>query len=388
MKLYIGLMSGTSMDGIDAALVDVVDNRLIAGITRPYSQDTRLRLGAVLCGERLLPSALSQLNTVLGVAFAAAVQELLTTTDVSLADVIAIGSHGQTICHDALADIPYTIQLGCPHTISELTGMTVVADFRTRDMVLGGKGAPYAPLYHQVLFGHWADAIAVVNVGGIANITSFTVDKQVSGYDTGPGNCLMDTWVRLHLQTAYDVDGVWASTGKVISPLLDALLSDTYFQQSSPKSIGKEYFSLGWLTPYLQANYKAEDVQATLLTLTATSIARAVKHQTVQPTRLAVCGGGAHNQELLRVLKAQLPGVDVGSTQSLGVNPDYLEAMMFAWLADKTITHTPLDLSSITGSRKSAILGAIYPYSAALKQTTPDDIQSACCRSGAIFHPK
>lgn len=361
MKLYIGLMSGTSMDGIDAALVNVADNTLIAGITRPYGHEARVRLKAVLSGNGLLPSGVSQLNTLLGLEFAAAVQQLLAMTEVSIFDVIAIGSHGQTICHDALADIPYTMQLGCPHTISELTGMTVVADFRTRDLVLGGKGAPYAPLYHQVLFGHLADAIAVVNIGGIANITMFTAEKQVSGYDTGPGNCLMDAWVQRHLEMPYDASGAWALTGKVITPLLNTLLADPYFQQASPKSIGKEYFSLEWLTQYCHADYLVQDIQATLLVLTATSIAEAVQQTRIQPSRLVICGGGAHNHALLRELGARLPGVDVDSTQALGVDPDYLEAMMFAWLADKAVTHTPLDLSAITGSRKPAILGAIYP---------------------------
>jgi len=365
MNLYIGLMSGTSMDGIDAALVDVANHTLIAGVTRPYSDDLRRHLSVVLAGERLLPSELSQLNTRIGREFAAAVHQVFDHVQgaITVADVAAIGSHGQTICHDAFAEIPYTMQLGCPHTIAELTGLTVVADFRMRDLVLGGQGAPYAPLYHQVLFGQRGDQIAIVNIGGIANITSFTAASQVSGYDTGPGNCLMDAWAQRHLSQPYDADGIWAATGKVIPNLLSALLADPYFILPPPKSIGKEYFSLEWLKQYIptcSAEYSAENVQATLLQLTATSIANAVNQLTTSPRYVGICGGGAHNHMLLNAIQAQLLHCKVTNTQTLNVDPDYLEAMMFAWLAHQTLTQTSLDLRSITGSKKPAILGAIY----------------------------
>ncbi|MDP3561912.1 MAG: anhydro-N-acetylmuramic acid kinase [Legionellaceae bacterium] len=361
MKLYIGLMSGTSMDGIDAALVDVSNNQLIAGITRPYSKTAREHLNNILSGQFVLPHHISQLNTVLGQEFAAAVMQLVTSNSTGLSDVIAIGSHGQTICHDATAAIPYTMQLGCPHTIAELTGLTVVADFRTRDLVLKGRGAPFAPLYHQVLFSHLAKPTAVVNIGGIANITTFSPNKEAIGYDIGPGNCLMDAWTQCHLNTAYDKDGAWASTGTVIDSLLADLLSDPYFLLPSPKSIGKEYFSLAWLENQLQVAHQPEDVQATLMALTALSIANACKQNDNPVENVAICGGGAHNKALLMALKSQLPSQDVTSTRALGVDPDYIEAMMFGWLAHQALSRTPINLKKITGSLKPVILGVIYP---------------------------
>lgn len=358
MKLYIGLMSGTSMDGIDAALVDVENNKLIAGITRPYSAHARTQLNKLTSEQAITLADVSQLNTLLGREFAAAVNQLMQEVQAAPCDVVAIGSHGQTVCHDAIAEIPYTMQLGCPHTISALTNMTVVADFRTRDLVLGGKGAPYAPIYHQILFSHLTDAVGIVNIGGIANISYLMTGQSVSGYDVGPGNCLMDAWTHQHLNQPYDKNGEWAAGGHVIEELLTVLLKDAYFHLPSPKSIGKEYFSLSWLGNYLQANYQAQDVQATLLALTVKNIVDAMNPSIQQ---IAICGGGAHNQALLQRLKSQLPAVKVDSTGALGINPDFIEAMMFAWLAEKTLSHTPLDLSQITGAQKPAILGAIYP---------------------------
>jgi len=234
MRLLIGLMSGTSMDGIDAALVDVNTNTLIAGITRSYSMPAQQRLRAVLNGEQTGPAALSQLNTVLGKEFALAVQQLLDTTNIKPHQVVAIGSHGQTICHDATADIPYTVQLGCAHTIAALTGIQVVADFRTRDLVMGGQGAPFAPLYHQALFTDLTTPAAVVNIGGIANVTFLAPVVAVSGYDTGPGNCLMDAWVQKNLHKSYDEKGAWGATGHLIEPLLTSMLADPYFELPAP----------------------------------------------------------------------------------------------------------------------------------------------------------
>ena len=360
MKLFIGLMSGTSMDGIDAALVDVNTNTLIAGITRPYSENARRCLQEVLTEPRTTSAALSQLNTLLGREFALTVHQLLKTTDIARQQVVAIGSHGQTIGHDASAEIPYTVQLGCAHTIAELTGITVVADFRTRDLVVGGQGAPFAPIYHQALFGERELPLAIVNIGGIANVTYLAHGVGVSGYDIGPGNCLMDAWIKKHLGLAYDAAGEWAATGKVIKPLLTALLADPYFKLPSPKSLGKEYFSDEWLTNCLQPDYSSHDVQATLLALTATTIAESIQQSHQQLRCLAICGGGAHNIMLQNELIKLLPDLQVGSTKIFGIDPDFIEAMMFAWLADKTLSQTPLDFTQITGAKNLAILGAIY----------------------------
>ncbi len=360
MHLYIGLMSGTSMDGIDAALVDVSSNTLIAGITRPYGEKVQQHLRAVLAGEPTSLAELSQLNTILGREFALAVHQLLDIANISADRVVAIGSHGQTICHDATADIPYTVQLGCGHTIAALTGITVVADFRTRDIVMGGQGAPFAPVYHQALFAGLATPTALVNIGGIANVTFLAPGVAVSGYDTGPGNCLMDAWVQKHLNKSYDENGAWGATGRVIEPLLSAMLDDSYFALPAPKSLDKAYFSDAWLAQYLRPDYASHDLQATLVAFTAMSICQAIKACDLSIERVAICGGGVHNAALLQAIRTQLPELQVKSTQSFGVDPDFLEAMMFAWFADKTINQIPVDLTGITGAKSPAILGAIY----------------------------
>ena len=349
------------MDGMDAALVDVSTHTLIAGITRPYSEAAEQFLQAVLRGEQTGLHVLSQLDTVLGREFALAVHEVLEKARVLPEQITAIGSHGQTICHDAEADIPYTVQLGCAHTIAELTGISVVADFRTRDIVLGGQGAPFAPLYHQALFASLEIPLALVNVGGIANVTFLVPDVGVSGHDTGPGNALMDAWAQKHLGTSYDKNGAWGASGRVIERLLSALLEDAYFHLPAPKSIDKGYFSEDWLASFLLARYEPQDIQATLVALTAMTIAQAIKASERGLTRVVVCGGGVHNQALMDAIRAQLPDVQVDSTAVFGVNPDFLEAMMFAWFADKTLNHVPLDLTRITGAKHPAILGAIYP---------------------------
>lgn len=359
MSLFIGLMSGTSMDGIDVALVDVATNTLIAGITCAYSEKAQQAMHDVTCGEPVMPARLSQVNTLIGREFAYAVQQLLATVDVPYDQIIAIGSHGQTICHDPLADIPYTLQLGCAHTIAEITGKVVVADFRTRDVLLGGQGAPFAPIYHQALFGGLTYPVAVVNVGGIANVT-FLARGDVSGYDVGPGNCLMDIWVKNQLNQPYDRGGEWARSGNVIQPLLASFLADPYFHLALPKSIGKEYFSLTWICSHIKSEYASNDIQATLLALTVTLISQAIQRCDSRPKQVAICGGGVHNHTLLEALSAKLPDHLVRSTKAMGVDPDFLEAMMFAWFAAQAINQIPLDLSHITGAKHPAILGAIY----------------------------
>ncbi len=361
MKLFIGLMSGTSMDGIDAALVDVDTHRLITGITRPYGDKVKHTLQSIMRDQHTSPAGLSQLNTLLGREFAYTVLELLEEANITPEQVVAIGSHGQTICHDATAEIPYTVQLGCAHTIAELTGITVVADFRSRDLVIGGQGAPFAPLYHQVVFATEDLPLAVVNIGGIANVTYLTDEGGVCGYDVGPGNCLLDQWVLKHRGLAFDASGEWAMTGKVLKPLLSALLADPYFRRQVPKSIGKEYFSSAWLMDALAADdYAPEDVQATLLALTATAIAEDIKKSYLQLKQVLICGGGVHNTALINALVEKTPLVDIKSTQTVGIDPDFIEAMMFAWFACKALNHSPIDFKAITGAKRLAIFGAIY----------------------------
>lgn len=360
MALYIGLMSGTSMDGIDAALVEIPSNRLIYGITKKYSDAVKKQLEHLIAERTINLASFCQLNTLVGREFAAAVLELLHAAQVTAESIEAIGSHGQTVCHDAYSPIPYTLQLGCPHTISSLTGINVVADFRTRDIVNGGQGAPFAPLYHQELFSNQNTDLALVNVGGIANVTLIRPDQETCGWDVGPGNCLMDAWIYQHQGICFDANGDWARQGVLIQSLLDNLLADSFFKKAAPKSIGKEYFSLSWLKPHLRTHYKAVDVQATLLALTAYPIAEALVPSVKQ---LYLCGGGAHNTRLLHTLSSLLPEVRVNSISDAGLSADYLEAMMFAWFAAQTVRLNPLDLRTITGSKKTAILGALYPVS-------------------------
>ncbi|VEB36181.1 anhydro-N-acetylmuramic acid kinase [Legionella sainthelensi] len=363
MSLYIGLMSGTSMDGIDAALVDIATNKLLLGLTINYSDEVKNRINILLDGSNLSLASICQLNTLIGKEFARAVNELLQEAQLSSSDICAIGSHGQTVCHDTNCAIPYTLQLGCAHTISTLTDITVVADFRTRDIVLGGQGAPFAPIYHQELFKHEHNPLAVVNVGGIANITLIRPNEPIKGWDVGPGNCLMDAWIMRHQGKSYDAHGSWAQQGKVIEPLLTTLMTDPFVHLSAPKSIGKEYFSLAWLEGHLRNDYKPEDVQKTLLVFTAQTIAHSLLTEKNHVDKLYLCGGGTHNSALLNMLNQLLTATEVKSIGEVGISPDYLEAMMFAWLAAQTLNYVPLDLRTITGSTHPAILGAIYPIS-------------------------
>lgn len=361
MGLFIGLMSGTSMDGIDAALVDVSTQRLIKGVTLPYREQTKRLLQHLQKDGNVGPGRISQLNTLIGQDFALAALELMRQANVSYEDIRAIGSHGQTICHDTTEDIPYTVQLGCAHTIAERTNITVVADFRTRDLVIGGQGAPYAPIYHQAIFEHEAQPLAVVNIGGISNVTFLDHHKGVTGYDVGPGNALLDFLASHHLHASYDECGVWAATGMMQEQLLSLLLEDPYFKQATPKSVGKEYFSYEWLKQYLNQDYGPEDLQRTLVELTAVVIARAIKDYPLPIKRLLVCGGGVHNTFLMSILAREMSSVLVTSTQTLGIDPDYIEAMLFAWLADKALKKCPIDFSTITGASRAAVYGAIYP---------------------------
>lgn len=361
MAYYIGLMSGTSMDGIDAALVHMPDNTLCGGITKKYSDGLKTRIDQLIAGGALSLAEICQLDTLIGREFAGTVTDLLDEAKIPAHEVVAIGSHGQTVCHDTSASIPYTLQLGCAHSIASLTGITVVADFRTRDLVNGGQGAPFAPLYHQELFHKVGKNVAIVNIGGIANVTFIISGQPALGWDVGPGNCLMDAWIQEHHNKSYDADGLWASQGMVINPLLDQLLADPFFGLPSPKSIGKEYYSLSWLKPHLKKEYKPEDVQTTLTALTAHAVSTAIKGKKDKIEELYLCGGGTHNTYLRQLLTDLLPGTRLQSVNDIGVSPDYLEAMMFAWLASQTISHKPVNLSAITGSREPAILGAIYP---------------------------
>lgn len=363
MVLYIGLLSGTSMDGIDAAVVDVQNHQLIAGITQKYRTETIKRLHALMQAPHAPFAHYMELNHYIGKDFAAAVALLLKSAQLKPKDIKAIGSHGQTIIHSPLSDIPYTLQLGCAHTIAEESKITVVADFRTRDLVVGGQGAPLAPLYHQALFHQEKLPLVVVNIGGIANISYLKADGTVLGFDTGPGNCLMDAWIAKQQGKAYDTHGAWAQEGQLECDLLKQLLQDSFFQKPYPKSLDKSYFSLAWLAPYIaKRSYKDSDIQTTITHLTALSIAQSIQSLDGEVQSVYVCGGGAHNRYLMTLIKLYLGAIFVDTTLHHKRDPDFIEAMLFAWLASKTINQEAVDLSHITGAKRKAILGVIYPY--------------------------
>ncbi len=356
-------MSGTSVDGIDAVLADLRDSppRLLRGITRAWPTDLRAQLLALnLPLDQELHRA-AVLDNAVARQSARAVQALLAEAAVSSSRITAIGSHGQTVRHAPASDDPYTIQLGNPSLLSELTGITVVADFRRRDLAAGGQGAPLAPAFHAAFFRSHDEDRAVVNIGGIANLSLLPADPTavVTGFDTGPGNGLLDSWAAQQLGTPMDRDGGWAASGQVRSELLERWLADPYFRQAAPKSTGREYFNPSW--PGDVSAYRPADVQASLTALTAITIADALGQQAPTTRRLLVCGGGVHNPTLLQRLGAQLPGLAIQSTATLGIDPDYLEALGFAWLAHRTLSGQPGNLPTVTGARGPRILGGIYP---------------------------
>ncbi len=365
MTLYAGLISGTSMDGVEAVLLEVSSGKFsVRGalhLDYPDALAARLR-AAVADPARCNVDEYGALDAGIGVTFGAAATALLQNTATAASAVRAIGSHGQTLLHRPREPLPYTLQIGDPARIAELTGIDVVADFRRGDMAAGGEAAPLAPAFHATAFGNSGEDRAVVNIGGISNITMLKADGSVSGFDTGPGNCLMDLWSVEHLGAPYDKDGALAATGSVQDALLAALLAEPYLSLPPPKSTGRELFRSAWLQPLLRAHpASVADVQATLSEYTAITIADAVRAVPgFAPRELLVCGGGAFNQELMRRLAAQLPKVLVADTGTRGIPPDQVEAALFAWLAHRYVEGLPGNLTAVTGARGPRVLGALY----------------------------
>lgn len=374
---YIGLMSGTSVDAIDAVLVSSaasggakqlgVPGGVIVRAThrQPYPAALREAVQALIADPRTTLDALGALDCALGKAFAEAAQTLLVRSGFRPAEVQAIGSHGQTVRHRPDHALPFTLQLGNPSVIAELTGITTVADFRSRDMAAGGQGAPLVPAFHAAQFGSDQIDRVILNIGGIANITLLPADprKPVIGFDTGPGSTLLDQWIQRHQGAAYDRDGLWAASGRVHDALLERLLADPYFAKLPPKSTGRERFHLGWLQQHLDtlgAPLAPQDVQATLLQLTTRSVARAVMQFCPLAREVLVCGGGHHNKALMTALGERLIGVSLQTTEHLGIAPDWVEAAAFAWLAQQTLLGRSGNIPSVTGARKPVILGGIY----------------------------
>ena len=364
-EFFVGLMSGTSADGIDAVLLEFMPQpKLAATHFTPYADAVRERVRRVSAGKHAGDplDELGSLDVELGELFAAAALALLERSGTARERVRAIGSHGQTVRHRPRRAHPFTTQIADPNVIAARTGLTVVADFRRRDVALGGQGAPLLPAFHRAAFGHASEERVVVNLGGIANVTLLPPGGEVRGFDTGPGNGLMDAVSREALGQPHDEDGRAAARGRMDGALLAALLQDAYFAQSPPKSTGPEHFNREWLAAALgDRKLKTEDLLATLAELTARTVGEAVHEHAPAARHVYVCGGGTHNAHLMARLTAQLPGIRLESTSSLGIHPDWVEAAGFAWLARETLAGRPGNLPSVTGSVRPAVLGAIYP---------------------------
>ncbi|CAD5108217.1 anhydro-N-acetylmuramic acid kinase [Zestomonas carbonaria] len=362
MPRYLGVMSGTSLDGLDIALIDQQDRpHLLASHYLPMPPALRDELLA-LCApgpDELARAALAERQWV--ELAAQGIGELLAAQGLTPADIRAIGSHGQTVRHEPARG--FTIQIGNPALLAELTGISVVSDFRRRDVAAGGQGAPLVPAFHEALFDDGHTRRAVLNVGGFSNLSLIEPGQPVRGFDSGPGNVLLDAWIQRHQGVGFDRGGAWAVSGQVRPALLDALLGDPFFSGRGPKSTGRELFNLPWLDAHLQRlpALAAEDVQATLLELTARSIVDALQAEQSGTAELLVCGGGAHNDRLMARLAELLPACRVASTDAYGVPPDWVEAMAFAWLAHCCLEGIPANRPSVTGARGLRVLGAIYP---------------------------
>lgn len=359
--LYIGLMSGTSLDGVDAALVDFAapPGRLAASHFIAYPEPIRIQALALNTPGTDELARAATLGNRLADLYAAAALELLDMTAVSRNEIAAIGCHGQTVRHRP--EHGYTVQLVNAARLVERTGIRVVADFRSRDVAAGGQGAPLVPAYHAACFAAADRHRVVANVGAIANITDLAPGAPARGFDTGPGNALIDTWMARHLGTAYDRDGAWASAGTVAEPLLEAMLADPYFAAPPPKSTGRDHFNDQWLAGFKLDRFAPKDVQATLTALTAASIAGAVERYCCGTDELLVCGGGAHNACLMAALRSRLGGVRVATTADAGVDPDWVESMAFAWLARRALAGVPGNVPEVTGAKGPRVLGAVYP---------------------------
>lgn len=361
--LYVGLMSGTSMDGIDAVLVDCVTAQphLIATHKKAWPEAVRRQLAqARTLSDRKIFN-LHELDYAVAQVFADAVLELLSVAGTAADEIIAIGSHGQTLRHRPHADEPFSLQLGNGQRIADLTGIRTVSDFRSADIAAGGEGAPLAAAFHNAVLRSERENRCAVNIGGIANITLLPAyaPQPVSGYDTGPGNNLMDAWISAHRSEAYDRGGDWARSGKVDDRLLTRLRADEYFHRPPPKSTGFEYFNMDWLEQFNVDRLPAADVQATLSELTASTIADAILADELTTDRVLVCGGGVHNSHCLERLQSYLGNVPVESTENFGIHPDWVEAMSFAWLAQRNIEREAGNLPEVTGARKAVILGEL-----------------------------
>lgn len=364
--LYIGLISGTSLDGIDAALVRFENEQpsVLETVCLPLPANLKDEIKSLINPTTNEINRLMALDVQLGKYFSKSVKQLLDQAKIKNNDIVAIGSHGQTIRHLPTAEYPSTLQITDANIIAEVTGITTVADFRRRDMAAGGQGAPLVPAFHQHIFRHTKKNRVILNLGGIANITILPADRNipVTGFDTGTANTLMNHWIQQQQNKSYDENGSWASSGQMNEDFLNELLKDDYFKLAPPKSTGTEYFNPAWLTKKLSTFpfLAAEDVQASLTAFTATTIKDAIKSYASEAEEIIVCGGGVHNDFLQQQLKQFLPNIEINSSAKYGLDPDYVEATAFAWLAKQTMEHKSGNLPEVTGANRSVILGGVY----------------------------
>ncbi|WP_127956773.1 anhydro-N-acetylmuramic acid kinase [Serratia microhaemolytica] len=361
---YIGVMSGTSLDAVDVVLAAIDEGSVVqqARYSHPMPIELKSAILAVCQGQQTTLSALGKLDAQLGELFAEAVLALLKQSAVSAQEITAIGCHGQTVWHQPEGELRFSLQLGDNNRVVARTNITTVGDFRRRDMAYGGQGAPLVPAFHHALLAHPTERRMILNIGGIANLSLLLPNVAVGGFDTGPGNMLLDAWIAQHHDKPYDKDGHWAKQGTVCQPLLEQMLADPYFALAAPKSTGREYFNIVWLETQLRnfSSVAAVDVMATLLELTATTICQQVQ-LAGGCQRLLVCGGGARNPALMTRISALLPDIEVASTDHFGVSGDDMEALAFAWLAFRTLSGQSGNLPSVTGASCETVLGAIYP---------------------------
>lgn len=368
--LFIGLMSGTSLDGVDAVLVEFDakhhTNTLQAHVVHthflPYSAKLRTAILALQHPADNELEATALIGNQLASLYAQAVNALLTAAAVSAKQITAIGCHGQTIRHRP--EKQFSLQIGNAALLAELTSITVVSDFRSRDIAAGGQGAPLVPAFHSAIFTDAKINRMIINIGGIANITYLPTNGDLIGFDTGPGNMLMDAWAERHLQKPFDENGDWAATGKVIEPLLNKLLAHEYFNLAPPKSTGRDLFNMPWLESYLpkisEEQPLPQDVERTLLECTALSLYDAIKRHCGAVQEIYLCGGGAYNTLLMHRLQALLQDVYIQRTDVLGIHASYVEAVAFAWLAKQCLEKKTSNLPTVTGAIGERILGAIY----------------------------
>lgn len=368
-ELYLGLISGTSADGIDVALVSFERGaQVLAARTFAYAPDLRARTLALMHAQELAVDAFGELDAEIGEVFASSALALLAEAGVAPGAVTALGSHGQTVRHRPGAQHPFTLQIGDPNRIAERTGISTVADFRRRDMAAGGQGAPLVCALHAALFSAVDEARAVLNLGGIANFTLLAPGQTVRGFDTGPANCLLDAWALRHLGRAHDEGGALAASGCVNGALLGELLADEYFARPLPKSTGREHFHLEWLDAHLARHpgLAVADVQATLLELSVRSIADALAQHAADTRRVIACGGGVHNARLMQRLGSALAerlghACVLETSAAHGLDPDFVEATAFAWLARQRLSGLPGNCVDVTGAAGPRVLGAVYP---------------------------